>query len=1090
MRDLRSFGVSDPGSARGGAFRDLPGMGAYDSDPRRYLYGGRGDTPPPCIPALEGGGRARNLVDGFSGLVLGDGQNEAVHQIKKAVEDAESTIKQQVAGCDCFRSSNSSFHRVHKAYLSRHHAYLENHVRIARPHYAYESLCSKSPDLRVIGPFLRGSILADFILLRRNGDDIWLISFVLVPRSEIKSLRSSEMSANDHLDAYKTSYSNSSVEHEAERRWVENHSPLNPQDMLVLHQNGVAGREEHHGESGTASQQYFENKVKGDLRKIPGVNSSYCASSSQYSIPSSQSLSPSRHKKEGEQDQRLGSPGNGLVPVSDLNSNILWKQELMVKVREHEEEIAQLRQHLADYSVKEAQICNEKYVLDKRIAYMRMAFDQQQQDLVDAASKAISYRQDIIEENIRLTYALKAAKTEKSTFIASLVPLLSEHDLQPSVVDAHSIISTLKVLFTHMQQKLIIAEEKLKESQYQIAPWYLDASNADFPAQSPSHPVSVQVVVSPLNPHAKSPISSPNLQTRPDRETVGNQNQQVGPSSIPTKNEISTPFMRDHRAQDASGQINASRLSFESRSQNPSSKVPGGSSQTDDPATVANHGKETSVHWAPRSSPYLTTGQDEQNVYPYLPTVLEEPGSSFSEDDDPLPAIDGLQISGDAYPGNELLASGYSINGTTTCNFEWVRYLEDGSLKFIEGAKQPKYLVTADDVDSYLAIEVQPLDDRKRKFKMFLKRKELWNHIDGCVPTSKEGTELSQWDAKDARIISWILGSIEPHMVPKEALASLQAIHEDSRRDQFLMKLRPEFEVARAGLLNRNPVPSLDICLGELLREEQRMTTQAVLGSSKEISEVVNVAYVGQVKNRGKGQMQCYNCKEFGHIARNCCKKFCNYYKQNGHIIKQCPTRPENRRGQAFQAAISDLTTISSTATIAGTNQSFATLEMVQQMIITAFPTLGLYGQGKIVSSPWFVDSGASNHMTGSPDWLHNLQKYTDPEMQDQIERTFSSGNASYEVSLSTRFLDIWETAILAIKRGSYSIKCNGGVVLAEKFQSNTTVSIPYGHPTEFFIQDANANEYLLRTQSSVLRDTIVLTLRLFQKVMVHSFIL
>lgn len=31
------------------------------------------------------------------------------------------------------------------------------------------------------------------------------------------------------------------------------------------------------------------------------------------------------------------------------------------------------------------------------------------------------------------------------------------------------------------------------------------------------------------------------------------------------------------------------------------------------------------------------------------------------------------------------------------------------------GAKQPTYLVTADDVDSLLAIEVQPLDDRKRK---------------------------------------------------------------------------------------------------------------------------------------------------------------------------------------------------------------------------------------------------------------------------------------------------------------------------------------------------------------------------------------
>lgn len=39
-------------------------------------------------------------------------------------------------------------------------------------------------------------------------------------------------------------------------------------------------------------------------------------------------------------------------------------------------------------------------------------------------------------------------------------------------------------------------------------------------------------------------------------------------------------------------------------------------------------------------------------------------------DDDPLPAIKGLQISGEAFPGRELQACGYSINGTTNCNFE------------------------------------------------------------------------------------------------------------------------------------------------------------------------------------------------------------------------------------------------------------------------------------------------------------------------------------------------------------------------------------------------------------------------------------
>ena len=93
------------------------------------------------------------------------------------------------------------------------------------------------------------------------------------------------------------------------------------------------------------------------------------------------------------------------------------------------------------------------------------------------------------------------------------------------------------------------------------------------------------------------------------------------------------------------------------------------------------------------------------------------------------------------------------------------------------------------------------------------------------------------------------------------------------------MKLRPEFEFSRVGLLDRNLVPSLETRLSELLREEQRMAIQAVVGSFKETSEVVNVAYVDQGKNRGNGQMQCYSCKEFEHIARNCGKKFCNYCK-------------------------------------------------------------------------------------------------------------------------------------------------------------------------------------------------------------------
>lgn len=65
--------------------------------------------------------------------------------------------------------------------------------------------------------------------------------------------------------------------------------------------------------------------------------------------------------------------------------------------------------------------------------------------------------------------------------------------------------------------------------------------------------------------------------------------------------------------------------------------------------------------------------------------------------------------------------------------------------------------------------------------------------------------------------------------VSQEGLSTLQQVHEVSKRDQFLMKLRRDFEPIRANLMSRIPSPSLDICLAELLREEQRCITQSIL---------------------------------------------------------------------------------------------------------------------------------------------------------------------------------------------------------------------------------------------------------------------
>ncbi|OQU86519.1 hypothetical protein SORBI_3003G102400 [Sorghum bicolor] len=508
-------------------------------------------------------------------------------------------------------------------------------------------------------------------------------------------------------------------------------SSVNPQSSLIHRQNGsFESREPLTQES--LKQKYIDSpQANGAFKRSLGEQTAVDSGGpSQFSTPSSRSLSPNRHKKDGEYDSRL-------LPVSEMNSNISWKQDLTVKVKEGEEEIAQLRKHLADYSVKEAQILDDKYKLEKRIAYMRMAFDQQQQDLIDAASKALSYRQDIIEENIRLTYALQAAQQERSIFISSLLPLLSEYDdLQPSVLDAQSIVSNLKVLFKHLQERLIVTEDRLRESRYQITPWHTELSHntsnpvsTDPPAGKALSKHSLDIVPQTVYPHIQSPMSSP-VQARGDWGAFSNKNRQDISNEVPTRSaghddmggtslSSRNQYRTDVPTQVSQGPSHAVHFDFETQSQDPPFK---GLSRNDvldgSESAETQNTQEPSTQWGPGDSSNLVSGLEDANPsYPYLPTVLEEPGSSFSEaaEDDPLPGIEGLRITGEPFPGRELQASGYPTNGTTTCNFEWVRHLEDGSVNFIEGAKQPSYVVTADDVDTLLAIEVQPLDDRKRK---------------------------------------------------------------------------------------------------------------------------------------------------------------------------------------------------------------------------------------------------------------------------------------------------------------------------------------------------------------------------------------
>ncbi|KAK4762895.1 hypothetical protein SAY86_008663 [Trapa natans] len=514
---------------------------------------------------------------------------------------------------------------------------------------------------------------------------------------------------------------------------------------LVVHNDLKQANEDNarqtSGESPTES-----SKVNGILKVVP-ANSFFA----QLSSPSTSSISLGRHQTEGEFG-RVHSSGEGLMPMTEVNNTSNFQKQ------DHEQEIAQLRRHLSDYSVKEAHIRNEKYLLEKQIAFMRLAFDQQQQDLVDAASKALSYRQDIMEENIRLSYQLQAVQQERLTFVSSLLPLLAEYSLQPPVPDAQSIVSNIKVLFKHLQEQFNITESKFKESQFQLPPWHLENRRN-----------GLQLVPQPLFTPGKIPISS-------SEALVARMSDQIGLAGLFPKTmepgELGgySDFANRNPVHDVTGQYGTAQGSriLANESQETTKQVkfrePVSNTEMDDTDTDALHNEGGSpVDWNSGNSPYSAPHEEPSSSYsPYLPPVHEEHSSSFSEgpDDDPLPGIDSLQISGDAYPGRELRACGNSINGTTSCNFEWVRHMEDGSVNYIEGAKQPNYLVTADDVGTYLAIEVQPLDNRKRKGELVKVFVNEHNKIT-CDPDMQNCIEKTLYNGHASCKVSSLIGYLD-----------------------------------------------------------------------------------------------------------------------------------------------------------------------------------------------------------------------------------------------------------------------------------------------------------------------------------------
>jgi hypothetical protein len=51
------------------------------------------------------------------------------------------------------------------------------------------------------------------------------------------------------------------------------------------------------------------------------------------------------------------------------------------------------------------------------------------------------------------------------------------------------------------------------------------------------------------------------------------------------------------------------------------------------------------------------------------------------------------------------------------------------------------------------------------QFIMYVKGEGLWSHLDNVSKAPTEKVALDAWETKDAQIITWILGTIDPQMI-------------------------------------------------------------------------------------------------------------------------------------------------------------------------------------------------------------------------------------------------------------------------------------------------------------------------------------
>ncbi|GER57829.1 hypothetical protein STAS_35660 [Striga asiatica] len=335
--------------------------------------------------------------------------------------------------------------------------------------------------------------------------------------------------------------------------------------------------------------------------------------------------------------------------------NLVSSQDQETMARAKEKEILYLREQIALASIRESQMLNEKYTLERKFSELRMALDEKQSEVIASASNELARRKGDLEVNLNLLNELKVAEDERHIFTSSMLGILAEFGALPHVTNASALTNSIKHLHDQLQLKIRTSHARLAE----------------------------------LN----SMIGYNSRNGLGDKEIPG-----LAPSGGQFPSTSMGVRGLSHYSQYNDGKIM-------DPAHDPSRYV-----QENDSKQVKSLTRSSEMRQLPNNETLLRTlpNIDRSAASRIMDNMLERNGYPSVSEQRSYDQFSHLPMHENA---GSFGAEGNMLSYLVT----WVRHNPDGTRQYIEGATNPEYIVTADDVDKLIAVECIPMDEQGRQ---------------------------------------------------------------------------------------------------------------------------------------------------------------------------------------------------------------------------------------------------------------------------------------------------------------------------------------------------------------------------------------